>query len=106
MCSKCHKLYAKVQKEPKRDEYGRISTPAEETWEYVCPCRCDDADARAIYSSNGELVQPKYHIVCEGNVRIKYGTEVRCNDGDSVRGKGTVIRCKNLNFLPYTEIWI
>lgn len=106
MFSKIHKLYQKVKGEPQRDEYGRLTDEGSEEWAEVCGCRCDDADDREISTPNGELFRPTYHIICEGKVNVPCGADIRCMDGDTIRGEGTVKKRKALNFLNFTELWI
>ena len=39
-------------------------------------------------------------------VDVKAGTEVRCLEGDSVRGEGKVYIVKNTNYFNNSEIWL
>ena len=36
------------------------------------------------------VYRPNYHVVCEKRITVKAGDEVRCMDGDGVRGQGEV----------------
>lgn len=98
-----HKLQKRTTAET-RDEYGRIAG-TEETWEDVCPCRCDDNTTQQLTSENGEVYYPKHHVVCPSN-GIVAGDYVRCMDGEHVRGEGEVSMVKNTNYYRYTEIWM
>lgn len=98
-----HKLQKKVA-ELSNDEFGR-PVFADESWEDVCPCRCDDNMTQEFKSENGEVYRPKYHVVCE-KCAIQAGDFVRCMEGDSIRGEGEVYTVKNTNFFDYTEIWM
>lgn len=111
MYYKPHSLYIRTHAE-ERDAYGRLVS-CEGTYEYVAPCRCDDAEHRPIKNDIGEDMFPKYHIVIEGHVDIPYGAYIKVTEGDCgcgcdchVRCEGKVIRPKRLNYLDYTEIWV
>lgn len=39
-------------------------------------------------------------------IDVKAGTEVRCLDGNSVRGEGKVYIVKNTNYFNYSELWL
>lgn len=106
MHSKIHKLYVKAKTYNQMDEYGRYVQEDGEQWDYLCECRCDDAGDAEIATPAGELVRPQFHIVCEGQVHVDFNAEVKCMNGDILRGTGRVKRRKTLNFLPYTELWV
>ena len=57
-------------------------------------------------SDNGSVYRPNYHVVCEKRITIKAGDEVRCMDGENVRGQGEVYVVKTTNYFNYSEIWI
>lgn len=101
-----HRLQKRVSVEPQMDEFGRIIPNEGYTWEDVCQCRCDDNDTASFQSDNGSAYIPKYHVVCDGKRAIEAGDYIRCLDGDNVRAEGEVYRVKNLNLLPYTDLWI
>ena len=102
-----HTLQVKVVTPEKLDEYGRpLPKSGEERWVTLCKCRCDDNTTREFTSANGEVFRPNYHVVCEGKVDVKAGAEVRCMDGDSVRGEGRVYIVKETNYFNYSEIWM
>ena len=44
--------------------------------------------------------------VCEKKISLKTGDEVRCMDGENIRGTGKVYMVKNTNYFGYSEIWI
>lgn len=87
------------------DEHGNPIF-GEEGWEDVCRCRCDDNSTKEFKNENGEVYRPMYHVVCEGNVDVKGGDNVRCLYNGEVRGEGKVYMVKRTNYYSYTEIWI
>lgn len=89
------------------DEFGRpIIGTGGERWVTLCRCRCDDNTTKEFKTANGEVYRPNYHVVCEMRVEVKAGTEVRCLDGDSVRGEGKVYIVKNTNYFNNSELWL
>lgn len=102
-----HILQVKVSIPLERDEFGRpIPNTGCETWKDVCKCRCDDNTTKEFQSDNGDVYRPDYHVVCEKKVTIKAGDEVRCMDGENVRGEGKVYTVKCTNYLNYSELWM
>ena len=102
-----HTLQVKKVTPFQEDEYGHaIPNTGGEKWVTLCRCRCDDNTTKEFKSANGEVYRPNFHVVCEMNVDIKAGTEVRCLEGDSVRGEGKVYIPKRMNFFNYTELWL
>lgn len=102
-----HILQAKQVLPFQEDEFGHaIPGTGGEQWVTLCRCRCDDNTTKEFKSANGEVYRPDYHVVCEMRVDIKAGTEVRCLEGDSVRGEGKVYVPKRTNFFNYTELWL
>lgn len=87
------------------DDYGR-PLPSKDVWADVCSCRCDDNTTKEFRSANGEVYRPSYHIVCEGNVTVQAGDEIRCMNAETIRGSGKVYLVKRLNVLNYSEIWV
>ena len=57
-------------------------------------------------SDNGSVYRPNFHVVCEKRITIKAGSEVRCMDGENVRGQGEVYAVKNTNYFNYSELWM
>lgn len=88
-----------------KDEYGR-PIKGSGAWTDVCKCRCDDNTTKEFHSENGNVYRPSFHIVCEKKISLKAGDEIRCKDGESIRGYGKVYMIKNLNYLNYSEIWV
>ncbi|WP_418988150.1 hypothetical protein [Bacteroides heparinolyticus] len=102
-----HILQVKQITPEQEDEFGRpIPGTGGEQWATLCKCRCDDNTTKEFKSVNGEVYRPAYHVVCEKHVKVKAGMEVRCLDGDIVRGWGKVYIEKNSNYFNYSEIWI
>lgn len=102
-----HTLQVKVFTPMKTDEFGRpISGTGEENWQEICRCRCDDNSTKEFTSENGEVYRPNYHIVCEKKISLKAGDEVRCIEGENIRGAGKVYMVKNTNYFGYSEIWM
>lgn len=102
-----HILQLKRTTPLQRDEFGRpIPGSSTEEWIELCRCRCDDNTTKEFRSENGQVYRPTYHVVCEGHLSINTGDEVRCIDGENVRGEGIVYVPKKTNFFNYTEIWI
>lgn len=102
-----HILQVKQTTECQEDEYGHlIPGTGGEQWVTLCKCRCDDNTTKEFKSSNGEVYRPAYHIVCEMRVDIKAGAEIRCLEGESVRGEGKVYIVKNTNYFNNTELWV
>lgn len=102
-----HILQVKQISPFQKDEFGRpIPDTGGEQWVTLCKCRCDDNTTKEFKSANGEVYRPNYHVVCEMRVEIKAGTEVRCLEGDSVRGEGKVYISKRTNFFNYSELWM
>ncbi len=102
-----HILQVKVINPMDKDEFGRpIPDTGGESWQEVCKCRCDDNTTKEFESENGEVYRPNYHVVCEKNITVKAGNEVRCMDGESVRGQGVVYTVKNTNYFGYSELWM
>lgn len=109
-----HILQVKVIVPMKKDEFGRpIPETGGEIWQNVCKCRCDDNSTKEFVSENGQVYRPNYHVVCERNITVKPGEEVRCiNDNNKcgceadVRGSGNVYMVKNTNYLGYSELWM
>lgn len=102
-----HILQVKQTSEYQEDEFGRpIPGTGGEEWVTLCKCRCDDNTTKEFKSPNGEVYRPAYHIVCEMRVEIKAGVEVRCLDGESVRGEGKVYIVKNTNYFNNSELWL
>ena len=101
-----HKIEKRVCIEAQMDEFGRLVFDEYEDWQNVCSGRCDDNDTTSFQSENGSAYIPKYHIVCDGHRDIKAGDYIRCMNGNEIRAEGEVFRVKNLNLMPYTEVWI
>lgn len=102
-----HILQVKVLTPEDRDEFGRpIPDTGGEEWRTLCHCRCDDNTTKEFSSVNGEVYRPNYHVVCEMRVEINAGAEVRCLDGNSVRGEGKVYITKDANYFNNTELWL
>lgn len=111
-----HILQMKVTTPMSKDEFGRpIPGTGGKDWVDVCKCRCDDNSTKEFVSENGQVFRPNYHVVCEKNVTVKAGDEVRCVNGgvsgcvccgESVRGRGKVYMVKNTNYLGYSELWM
>ena len=102
-----HILQVKVITEMERDEFGRpIPGTGGEDWQEVCKCRCDDNSTKEFTSVNGEVYRANYHVVCEKRISVKEGDEVRCIDGDNVRGLGEVYMVKCTNYFNYSELWM
>ena len=102
-----HKLQVKVITPLENDEFGRpIPGTGGEDWQDVCSCRCDDNSTKEFTSENGSVYRPNYHVVCGERISLKAGDEVRCMDGETVRGKGEVYMVKNTNYFNYSEIWM
>ena len=94
-----HILQVKVITPMDKDEFGRpIPGTGGEYWQEVCKCRCDDNTTKEFSSDNGSVYRPNYHVVCEKRITVKAGDEVRCMDGDSVRGQGEVYTVKSTNY--------
>lgn len=88
-----HILQVKVITPMDKDEFGRpIPGTGGEYWQKVCKCRCDDNTTKEFSSDNGSVYRPNYHVVCEKRITVKAGDEVRCMDGDGVRGQGKSTR--------------
>lgn len=102
-----HTLQVKVITPMKKDEFGRpIPGTGGESWQDVCRCRCDDNTTKFYNSTNGSLFRPNYHVVCERNIPLNAGDEVRCMDGETIRGEGNIYMVRNTNYLGYSEIWM
>lgn len=102
-----HILQVKVTAPMEKDEFGRpIPGTGGEEWQDVCKCRCDDNSTKEFTSENGQMYRPNYHVVCERNITVKAGDDVRCMNGDVVRGSGEVYMVKNTNYLGYSELWM
>lgn len=102
-----HILQVKVITEPDHNEYGQpIPGTGGESWQTVCGCRCDDNTTKEFTSDNGSVYRPNYHVVCEEKVSLKAGDEVRCMDGEAVRGKGKVYTVKSTNYFNCSELWM
>lgn len=101
-----HILQKKISYPAENDEFGRPLGKAEECWVDLCPCRCDDNSTKEFKSANGEVYRPSFHIVCGERATVKAGDEIRCKDGESIRGCGRVYMVKNTNYLGYSEIWV
>lgn len=107
MISASHILQVKVITEMGRDEFGRpISGTGGDSWQELCKCRCDDNTTKKFKSENGEVYRPNYHVVCEKRITVKAGDEVRCMDGENVRGQGKVCTVKSTNYFNYSELWM
>lgn len=102
-----HILQVKVITPMDKDEFGRpIPGTGGESWQDVCKCRCDDNTTKEFSSENGSVYRPNYHVVCEKKITVKAGDEVRCMDGDGVRGQGEVYTVKSTNYFNYSELWM
>lgn len=102
-----HILQVKTVTPFQKDEFGHaIHGTGGEKWVTLCRCRCDDNTTKEFHSSNGEVYRPSYHVVCEIRVEVKAGTEVRCLEGESVRGEGKVYIVKNANYFNNSELWL
>lgn len=102
-----HTLQVKVTTPMETDEFGRpIPGTGGESWQDVCKCRCDDNSTKEFTSENGEVYRPNYHVVCEKKISLKAGDEVRCMDGENIRGAGEVYMVKNTNYFGCSEIWL
>ena len=88
-----HTLQVKVTTQMETDEFGRpIPGTGGESWQDVCKCRCDDNSTKEFTSENGEVYRPNYHVVCEKKISLKAGDEVRCMEGENIRGDGKVYK--------------
>lgn len=87
------------------DSYGRpIQTTS---WETICPCRCDDDGVTEVVGENGHVNRAKYHIVCGRNTTVRQGDTIKVENQDgTIRAQGVAQSPKNLNKLPYSEIWV
>ena len=102
-----HILQVKVITPMDKDEFGRpIPGTGGEYWQEVCKCRCDDNTTKEFSSDNGSVYRPNYNVVCENRITVKAGDEVRCMDGDGVRGQGEVYTVKSTNYFNYSELWM
>lgn len=102
-----HILQVKVIAEMERDEFDRpIPGTGGGSWQEVCRCRCDDNATKEFKSENGSVYRPNYHVVCEKRISVKAGDEVRCMDGEDVRGQGVAYMVKSANYFDYSEIWL
>ena len=100
-----HILQVKVITEMERDEFGRpIPGTGGESWQEVCKCRCDDNTTKEFKSANGEVYRPNYHVVCDKRITVKDGDEVRCMDGENVRGQGVAYTVKSTYYFKYSEL--
>lgn len=105
MYFKPHILQKKVVTDTE-DSYGRIVTH-DETWETVCPCRCDDSSTQEVISDNGTAYRPKYHVVCEGRIGVRSGDFIRCLDSSgNTRCEGKAVMDSRTNWFSFTELWI
>ena len=68
--------------------------------------RDSDNTTKEFSSDNGSVYRPNYHVVCEKRITVKAGDEVRCMDGDGVRGQGEVYTVKSTNYFNYSELWM
>lgn len=100
-----HILQKKVASDAAEDEYGHPVAGTEE-WIDICRCRCDDNTTKYFTSENGSVYTPAYHVVADKTNAIKVGDEIRCMDGELVRGNGKAYMVKNTNYFNFTEIWI
>lgn len=102
-----HILQIKVIKPMDKDDFGRpIPGTGGEDWQDVCKCRCDDNTTKEFSSDNGSVYRPNFHVVCEKRITVKAGDEVRCMDGESVRGQGEVYTVKSTNYFNNSELWM
>lgn len=103
-----HKLQVKRIIPVENDNLGRpLPGTGGEVWEDVCVCRCDDNTTKEFKSENGLVYRPAYHIVCDGNPKLKAGEYIRClNNDNTVRGEGEVYMPKTANYFNYSEIWV
>ena len=99
-----HTLYKKVTTTT-RDSYNR-PIKGEESWVFVCDCRCDDNDAQQFETEEGRVFRPQYYIVCPRDADISPNDEVRAMKGDVVRGEGKVYNVNHLNYLGYSVVWV
>ena len=74
-------------------------------WVEIGQCRCDDNGEMKEVSVNGKVFTPSYHVVYEGE-KISPYTEVRCLEGEEVRGEGKVLKSTKCNRLNYAELWM
>ena len=49
---------------------------------------------------------PAARSIREKRITVKAGDEVRCMDGDGVRGQGEVYTVKSTNYFNYSELWM
>lgn len=102
-----HILQIKATTPFEKDAHGHsIPGTGGEKWVTLCKCRCDDNTTKEFKSENGEVYRPAFHVVCEMRVEVKAGTEVRCLDGEAVRGEGKVYIVKNTNYFNNSELWL
>ena len=93
-----HILQVKVITPMDKDEFGRpIPGTGGES---------DDNTTKEFKSENGSVYRPNYHVVCEKRITVKAGDEVRCMDGENVRGQGEVYTVKSTNYFNYSELWM
>lgn len=103
-----HRLLVLRTSAKERDALGRTVRPAEETWEDVGECRCDDSGVSEVTSANGEVFRPSFHIVCCGSARVSAGDRVRAlwkRDG-SVRAEGVARNVTGCNLLDYKSVYL
>ena len=103
-----HIMQVKVTSDMERDEYGRpIPNTGGESWQEVCPCRCDDVSAEKKVSVNGKTYDFNYKVVFDKTSDVEPGTEVRCLNSDgSIRGEGIAKNPLEANYFPYRVIWL
>lgn len=101
-----HILQQKETLSPKYDKYGRVIATTEHKWVNICSCRCDDNTTREFTSVNGSVFRPNFHIVCNGENKLKAGDIIRCLQGENVICQGEVLKVTSTNWFNYTEVWI
>ena len=104
-----HALFKRTETET-RDELNRI-VDTEESWEYVCDCRCDDNTTQKFEDENGRVYIPKHKIVCN-RADIVEGDYVQCREkgfcccSGNVIGEGRVVNAPRNNYLNYMVLYV
>ena len=104
-----HALFRRIMPPARNDEYGRpIVQENYDSWEYIGQCRCDEVASRnmKITTTNGEILSPNFHIVCEGQ-SIKPGDVIRCvGRNDEIICEGCVYTPQRNNYFNVTDIYL
>lgn len=103
-----HILFVRRADPVEKDGLGRSVKPAEERWECVGECRCDDSNISEVTSANGEVFRPSYHIVCAGGCDVRMGDFVRVVKAVTYeqRAEGVVRNITGCNYLDYKNVYV